>query len=248
MTTNRLGLGFAHFSSCSGCQLMLLNCEAELPGLEKMIRCMDFDMIDSRADREGAFDLVLVEGSITSPRELDRLLELRQRARRLIAVGACATTGGVNRFEMPPRPSAAQFVYADTADDLATFPPQPLHRFVAVDASIVGCPPERKDFLDLFGALLRGGWPVMREVPVCMECRIRENRCLLEQDGLACFGPVTRSGCEARCPSINVPCEGCRGEVAEANRDELCRLLLDAGLSGQELTSRAQRFAGGSRD
>ena len=248
MTTSRLDIGFAHFSSCSGCQLMLLNCETELPGLENMIRCIDFDMIDSRADRKGPFDLVLVEGSISLPRELDRLLELRQRAHRLVAVGACATTGGVNRFEVPPRLSAAKIVYDDEADDLAIFPPQPLHKFVVVDASIVGCPPERKDFLDLFGALLHGGWPVMREVPVCMECRIRENRCLLEQDGLACFGPVTRSGCEARCPSINVPCEGCRGEVAEANRDELCRLLLDTGLSGQELKSRAQRFAGGESD
>jgi sulfhydrogenase subunit delta len=81
-----------------------------------------------------------------------------------------------------------------------------------------------------------------------MECRIRENRCLLEEDGDVCLGPVTRSGCNARCPSILVPCEGCRGEVAEANRDELYHLLLETGLKGLDIRLRMQRFAGGGSD
>lgn len=245
MAADPLVFGFAHFSSCSGCQLMLLNCEAELPRLQEMIRCADFALVDSLPDRRERLDLVLAEGSISSPRELERLLDLRQRARWLVAVGACATCGGVNRFEWPERPLAAQVVYGSEAADMSIFPPRPLGDFVTVDWSVPGCPPERTDLLELFGALRCGGWPARAQVPVCMECRIRENRCLLEEEGVACLGPVTRSGCQARCPTINVPCEGCRGEVAQANRDELYRLLLATGLSDLELRRRLQRFAGG---
>jgi coenzyme F420-reducing hydrogenase gamma subunit len=248
MAARRLEIAFAHFSSCSGCQLMLLNCEMELPGLEKLIKCADFGLIDSHLSDHGQIDLVLVEGSISSPRERQRLIDLRQRCRWLVAVGSCATTGGVNRFDMPERAEACRYVYAHEAEGLSVFPPQPLYKFVEVDGLIPGCPPERSDFLKLFGALSCGGWPVQREVPVCMECRIRENRCLLEEDHAACLGPLTQAGCNARCPSIGVPCEGCRGEVAEANRDELYRLLIEIGLPAVEITRRMRRFAGGGSD
>jgi len=248
MLSDRLTFGFVHFSSCSGCQLMLLNCEAELPALEKIVSSSDFGLIDSRRSGQQTFDLVLVEGSISSPRELERLLDLRRRARWVVAVGSCATSGGVNRFEMPDRSSASQFVYGSTADALSTFPPQPVGDFVDIDWWIPGCPPERNDFLELFGALRCGGWPARRQSPVCMECRIRENRCLLEEDHVACLGPVTRSGCNARCPGIMVPCEGCRGEVDEANRDGLYHLLLELGLPDREIVQRMQRFSGGRSD
>ena len=243
-----LNISFVHFASCSGCQLMLLNCEIELPELEKMIDCVDFCLAASPTNEGKKIDLALVEGSISSPGELERLLDLRQRSRWLVAVGSCAMTGGINRFDMPERSSALQFVYGEKSDGLEVFPPQPVKNFVAVDWSIPGCPPERNDFLELFGALRCGGWPVLKQSPVCMECRIRENRCMLEKDGVACLGPVTRSGCNARCPSIQVPCEGCRGEVAEANRDELYRLLLKTGLPDLEIKRRMQRFAGGGSD
>ena len=75
-----------------------------------------------------------------------------------------------------------------------------------------------------------------------MECRVNENPCLLEKDHASCLGPITLAGCNAKCPNLGVPCEGCRGVVAEANRDELCRLFLAAGLTDQEISHRLERF------
>jgi len=238
---------YVRYTSCSGCQLMLTNCEAELPVLTSRIDWVRFELISS-AVGDLPIDLALVEGSITRVAELDDLLALRRRARALVAVGSCALSGGVNALLAGERDRSGRAVYGDDQCWPQSFPAQPVARFVAVDAEIVGCPPERDDFLALFDAVRCGGWPPRREVPVCMECRIRENRCLLMEERRPCLGPVTLGGCGARCPSANAVCEGCRGTVAEANRDELCRLLLAAGMAAPEIQRRMARFSGGDHD
>ncbi len=245
MIPKLLKIGVVHFAGCSGCQLMLLNCEAELAILAQRVDCVDASMITSATCEETPFDLLLVEGSITSPSEQQHLQKLRLRCRHLVAVGACALTGGINRFDAPTRETACTHVYGPVADQIETFSPQPVANFVAVDACIPGCPPEHSDFLDFFGALSCGVWPTQRDAPVCMECRTRELRCLLEEDHLPCLGPITIGGCAARCPALGIPCEGCRGEVSEANRDELCHLMAKTHLSKSELKRRIQRFTGG---
>ncbi len=230
-----LTLAFARYTSCSGCQLMLVNCEEQLAALAGMVDCHGFDLVSSAPGDDLAVAVALVEGSISTPAELEALLALRERAEFLVAVGACALSGGINALAVTGRDEAR-----------GTFPPQPVRRFVRVDWDIPGCPPERSDFLALLAALPRGGWPGRLECAVCMECRIRENRCLLLEDRLPCLGPVTRSGCLARCPSVGVICEGCRGEVAEAHRDEVFRLLAERGLAVREVRRRLERFRGGS--
>jgi coenzyme F420-reducing hydrogenase gamma subunit len=228
-----LTLAFVRYTSCSGCQLMLANCEEQLVAIAALTDWHGFDMISSRPGDGVPVEVALVEGSISTPSELESLLALRERARYLVAVGACALSGGVNALARIGREAAR-----------GTFPPQPVYRFVRVDGEIPGCPPERSDLLALLGALRLGGWPGHLECAVCMECRIRENRCLLLEDRLPCLGPVTRAGCRARCPSINVACEGCRGEVAEAHRDEAFRLLAERGLPAREVRRRLERFQG----
>jgi coenzyme F420-reducing hydrogenase gamma subunit len=116
---------------------------------------------------------------------------------------------------------------------------------VLVDLEIAGGPPERGEHLKTLGALLRGGLPSsLPEYAVCMECRQRENLCLLLEEKQPCLGPVTRAGCNALCPSFGVICDGCRGMVAEAGRGEEFRLLLELGLSEREVKARMQRFTG----
>ena len=122
------------------------------------------------------------------------------------------------------------------------FPPQPVDRFVKVDWRIPGCPPERHELLQSLSVLLHGGWPGRQVMAVCMECRINENRCLLLEDQAPCLGPVTSAGCNAACPGLGVPCEGCRGLMPEANLEEMRRLLDAAGLSEQEICHRLERF------
>jgi coenzyme F420-reducing hydrogenase gamma subunit len=191
-------------------------------------------MLSSQRGKEVPITLALVEGSISTPAEVENLLALRERSRFLVAVGACALTGGINALAPPQGREQAG----------GTFPPQPVRRFVRVDWEIPGCPPERADYLMMFDAWQHGGWPGRMECAVCMECRIRENRCLLLEDHLPCLGPLTRSGCLARCPSVGVPCEGCRGEVAEAHRDEMSQLLAGGGLTARDIRRRLARFGG----
>ncbi|PLX84061.1 MAG: NADH:ubiquinone oxidoreductase [Desulfuromonas sp.] len=239
-----LQLAYVRFTSCSGCQLMLLNCEEQLAELAELVALREFPLACS-ADLEGQpLDLALVEGSISTATELSRLLELRRRCRILVAVGSCALNGGINALVEDDRDTAATVVYGPSLPCADSFPPLPLHRFVKVDWRIAGCPPERHELVETLTSLLHGGWPGWQVMPVCMECRILERRCLLQEDRLPCLGPVTRAGCQARCPSLGVPCEGCRGMVAEANRDQLFRLLVENGMAEREIERRLQRFGG----
>lgn len=234
---------YTRFTSCSGCQLTLLNCEAELATLAEAVEVAAFCMASSRADDRQPVDVVLVEGSISRTAELEKLLDYRRRARYLVAVGACALTGGVNALGEGARDALLGRVYGAGFDG-GNFPPQPLARFVRVDLQVAGCPPEAEDYLRLFGSLARGGLPELPGYAVCMECRLRENLCLLIERRQPCLGPVTRAGCAARCPSAGVICEGCRGPAEEANRREQARLLSELGLSAREVGSRMSRFAG----
>ena len=235
-------LAWIRFTSCSGCQLMLVNCESALADFAQIVELCDFPLVSSGDGKSKSVDVGLVEGSLTTPGEVERLLAFRRNTNLLVAVGACALTGGVNALLEGERRKALARIYGRQGEEWDTFSPQPVHNFVKVNWQIPGCPPERCELLDSIGAILHGGWPGRQVMPVCMECRINENRCLLEEDHAPCLGPITRSGCNAMCPGIGVPCEGCRGLVAEANSDELCRLFIAAGLSEQEIRHRMQRF------
>ena len=237
-----ISLAWIRFTSCSGCQLMLLNCEDSLAELAQIVAIRDFPMASSSEGKDQEIDIGLVEGSITTPDELEKLLIFRSKVHLLVAVGACALTGGVNSLVREERRQAMTRVYAGQADEWHSFPPQAVDHFVKVDGQIPGCPPEAGELLNSIGALLHGGWPGHQVMPVCMECRINENPCLLERDGAPCLGPITLAGCDAKCPELGVPCEGCRGVVAEANREELCRLFSTAGLTEEEICHRLERF------
>lgn len=237
-----LKLAWIRFTSCSGCQLTLVNNESALASLSQVVEICDFSLISSAQGDSENLDIGLVEGSLTTPEEVESLLAFRRKTHLLIAVGACALTGGVNSLAKGDREQALESVYGQPSHAWDNFPPQPVHNFVKVDGQIPGCPPERTELLETIAALLHGGWPGRQVMPVCMECRINENRCLLEEDHAPCLGPITRAGCHAMCPGLGVPCEGCRGVVAEANRDELYRLFYAAGLSEMDIRNRLERF------
>lgn len=234
----KLRVAYHRYTSCGGCQLTFLNCERELAAVENLFAIVEFPLISSADDAGSSLDVALIEGSITTVEELQQLLDLRRRTKYLIAVGACALSGGINAL------AQEQEIELREGDRLNVFSPQPLSSFAKIDGEIVGCPPEGSDYLRLLGVLQQGGFPTENVVPVCMECRLRENRCLLIEGQQPCLGPVTRSGCLARCPSYGVICEGCRGAIPEANDPELTQLLLQAGLTAEEIRGRMERFSG----
>ena len=141
-----------------------------------------------------------------------------------------------------PREPLLRKVYGEAGAGIESFRPGPLSRFVTVDCSITGCPPEKGELLALLAAILRGSLPINPAYPVCSECRMRENRCLLIEDSELCLGPLVQAGCNARCPAVGIPCEGCRGPVPEANVAAERELLQAKGFAREEIESRMRRF------
>ena len=94
MATRKPKLAVWKFASCDGCQLTVLNCEDELIPLAGAVEIAYFPEATS-AVVEGPYDVSLVEGSITTPDDLERIQQVREVSRRLITIGACATSGGI---------------------------------------------------------------------------------------------------------------------------------------------------------
>lgn len=239
----KLKLAIAGLTACSGCQLLLLNCEDELPGLLEQIEFEYFPMVYSPALLEGEYDASLIEGCISMPHEVEFLQKLRIRSKYLVALGTCAVWGGVaalrNGYD---RELLRQSVYGLSQVAVETFDPLPLKSLIQVDAAVTGCPPEKEELLRLLTGLIRGALPVVMDYPVCTDCRMRENLCLLTEIGSLCLGLLTLGGCAARCPNLSVPCEGCRGPLPEANLYEALEIYKQRGFDQQMVLQRLHRF------
>jgi len=239
----RLRLAITGLTACSGCQLTLLNCEAELPGFLNRIDFNFFPFACSPAVLEGNYDAALVEGCLSMPHETEFLQALRLRSRFLIAVGTCAAWGGVAALKNGEDRQLLQHqVYGTHPATDQTSNPEPLRTAVKVDAVITGCPPEKEELLRLLTGLMRGVLPAPLCHPVCSDCRMEEHLCLLTERSALCLGPLTLGGCGARCPGQGVPCEGCRGPVPEANLQEALAIYRQKGYSRGLVYERLQRF------
>ncbi len=239
-------VGIFGLTGCAGDQLLILNCEDELLGLVRLLDIRDFVMASSARDELARLDVALVEGAVVTERDEQTLRHIRERSKLLIAMGACAATGGIPGMA-PELDRALLFreVYGDAVDGFALKAGRgrPLSDFVQVDGILPGCPIEKHEFLGAIAALLQGNMPRLKEYPVCTECRLRENRCLLMQDDALCIGSVTRAGCDARCPSLGVPCIGCRGPAVDANFPSLEALLVSKGYSVPDVQAKLGVFA-----
>ena len=244
MTMSKPTLGVFGLTGCAGCQLAILNCENELLDLIELVDVRDFVMASSEQDAECKLDLALVEGAVVTARDEQVLRRIRERADRLVGLGTCAVWGGV--AGMRPHADRRELllaVYGQMGRAYDASCARPLKDFVQVDASITGCPIEKSEFLAAIANLLRGLSPQVSAYPVCAECRMRENRCLLINDGLACFGSLTQAGCGARCPSLGVACIGCRGPAPDANYPSALALFVSKGYARDELLTRLGTFA-----
>jgi coenzyme F420-reducing hydrogenase gamma subunit len=243
------------FASCDGCQLALLDCRDELLALAERVRIAHFPEATSRVEA-GPYDISLVEGSVTIPSDLDRLRSIRQHSRVLVAIGACATAGGIQALRNLADVSefaAACYPRPDYLATLATSTPVAGH--VTVDYELRGCPIDRGQLLELLGALLAGRAPRLPRHSVCLECKARGTTCLLVTGAQPCLGPVTAAGCGAICPAYRRGCYGCFGPAEDAAVAALAPALRAAGLAGRDLVRVYQTFnvaafaaAGGGSD
>jgi coenzyme F420-reducing hydrogenase gamma subunit len=188
--------------------------------------------------------VALVEGAVVTARDADRLRAIRNRSKLLVALGSCAVWGGVAAMDRSAdRPQLLEEVYGQLGSEYDACPTQALREVVKVDLNITGCPIEKEEFISSIAALLNGDAPVQAQYPVCTECRMRENNCLLIERGLPCCGPVTAGGCDARCPQLRVPCIGCRGPVNDANPLSLLSAIEQKGFDRRQVVNRLRTFA-----
>lgn len=223
------------FASCDGCQLTLLDCEDELLTLADAVHISHFLEMSSEVE-SGPYDLSLVEGSITTAADIERIHAIRENSRHLVTIGACATSGGIQALRNFA--DIAEFmsvVYAsgEYIDTLATSTPIADH--VPVDFELRGCPIDRRQLLEVISSYLTGRKPNIPDTSVCAECKRRGLTCVMVADSTPCLGPVTHSGCGALCPAQSRGCYGCFGPSTHPNLIPMAGWLRTRGMTGESI-------------
>jgi coenzyme F420-reducing hydrogenase gamma subunit len=233
-------VAFFDFTSCEGCQLDVLNVEAELLDLLAAVDIVNFREV--KTERGDNYDIAFIEGSISRESEIPRLQKIRNQAKVLVALGACACIGGVNCLKNSlPMAEALKIVYQDNARYYDTMPARPIDAVVPVDYYVRGCPISTEEFLKVTKALLLGKKPEIPNYPVCVECKMAGNVCVFER-GMFCLGPVIRAGCNAICVTSGRYCWGCRGLVDDPNLDSEKEILHKYGLTVDQVMERFNIF------
>jgi coenzyme F420-reducing hydrogenase gamma subunit len=223
------------FASCDGCQLTLLNCEDELLALAGEVRIAYFPEA-TRGVIDGPYDVSLVEGSVTTPEDLERIQEVRQLSRTLITIGACATSGGIQALRNFADVAEFRSVVYAHPEYLSTLSRStPISAHVSVDFELRGCPVDKRQLLEVLAAAVQGRAPRIPSHSVCVECKRRGNLCVTVAHGTPCLGPVTQAGCGALCPSFDRGCYGCFGPQDTPNTSGIADRLRELGMSGPEV-------------
>ncbi len=221
MAATKSKLAVWKFASCDGCQLSLLDCEDELLAVVGVVEIAIFTEV-TRAVVEGPYDISLVEGSITTVHDAERIQEIRKMSSKVITIGACATSGGIQALRNFAKvDDYIRMVYAhpDYISSLSTSTSIAEH--IKVDFELHGCPVNKYQLLELLNATLNKRKPNIAPHSVCMECKRSGAVCVMVAHGTPCLGPVTHAGCGAICPSYNRGCFGCYGPKEMPNTSSL---------------------------
>lgn len=230
------------FASCDGCQLTILHSEDELLPLAGEVEIRHF-LEAGRVDPEGTYDLSIVEGSVTTPEDLERLRDIRARSRRLVAIGACATAGGIQALRnFADVDGFVSLVYASPQYISTLQHSTPSSEHVHVDFELQGCPPSKQQVFEVISAFLNERRPAVDSHSVCVECKRRGNVCVMVAHGTPCLGPVTHAGCGALCPSYDRGCYGCFGPMETPNGDALGAWLARHGMPERDLVRLYRTF------
>jgi coenzyme F420-reducing hydrogenase gamma subunit len=229
------------FASCDGCQLSLLDCEEELLAVVGAVEIANFPEA-SRRILPGPYDVSLVEGSITTAHDAERIHKVRRSSKLLITIGACATAGGIQalrNFKKIEEFVSRVYARPDYIETLSKSTAIADH--VHVDMELRGCPINKYHLVEVISALLNGRKPNIPTYSVCVECKRRGTVCVMVSSETPCLGPVTQAGCNALCPSYNRGCFGCYGPKETPNTDALGEWWLEQLNVGKDDLVRAFR-------
>lgn len=223
------------FASCDGCQLSLLDCEDELLEIAGAVEIANFPEA-SRAVVRGPYDISLVEGSITTPHDEERIHKVRRSSKVLITIGACATSGGIQALRnFTDVKLFVPIVYASPQYIETLNKSTPIADHVFVDFQLRGCPVNKYQLLEVISALLNGRKPNTPPYSVCLECKRRGTVCVMVSAGAHCMGPVTQAGCDALCPSYRRACYGCFGPKETPNTTSLSAWWSEHGMKNPDI-------------
>ncbi len=234
-------VGIVKFASCDGCQLTLLDLEDELLELTRRFDIVEFPEASS-VRSAGPYDVLLVEGAVSTPEQAAEIQELRRQSRLLVTIGACASYGGIQALRNWADHDAFRagvYAHPEYVDSLATA--TPISEHVAVDAELHGCPINAAQLRELLAALATGRRPQIRQEAVCLDCKRHGTVCVWVASRIPCLGPVTQAGCGALCPAYSRGCYACFGPREQANAGSLSRAFL---WSGREKREVGRLFAG----
>lgn len=246
MRKKRPTVAFFDLTGCNGCLYAVLNHPAILSVSENTT--IQKFRLASNVDVKGTYDVAVVEGYAAIDEEVEMLEDIRAEADYVVALGSCACYGSIHSIQnFMDVEEAKKAIYPDGPHYIET-PNEAVYigKYIDVDLKIPGCPPNADEVMELLGGLVVGNKnPELREWPVCVDCKMRGNVCVLIH-GIPCLGPVTRGGCGAPCPA-SYTCDGCRGPRKEPNlSSEIDRLreLID----DEEIARFFKRYASSSVD
>ena len=230
------------FASCDGCQLSLLDCEDELLAVTDQVEISNFAEA-SRAVVKGPYDLSLVEGSVTTPHDAERIHQIRRASKFLITIGACATAGGIQALRnFKDVRDFTSLVYATPQYIQTLNKSTPIVDHVRVDFELHGCPINKSQLVEVLSAFLNGRKPNTPAYSVCVECKRHGTVCVMVARGTPCLGPVTHAGCGALCPSYNRGCYGCFGPMETPNTGSLAAGWVRLGATDPDLVRAFRGF------
>lgn len=243
------------FASCDGCQLSLLDCEDEILALSELIQIANFPEA-SRNVIEGPYDLSLVEGSITTPHDKERIQQVREQSKFLVTIGACATSGGIQALRnYQDVTDYINIVYAKPEYIKTLTTSTAISDHVKVDFELNGCPINKYQLLEVIKSFLLEKKPNIPASSVCLECKRKGNTCVMVAHNTPCLGPITHAGCGALCPSYNRGCYGCYGPKETTNATALMHWLEQENVPNKTIVrllrnfnNQAQPFAKVSED
>jgi coenzyme F420-reducing hydrogenase gamma subunit len=247
MARGRAKLAVWKFASCDGCQLTLLDCEDELLAIAGAVDIASFPEA-SRAHVAGPYDLSLVEGSVTTPEDVERVQAVRKASRYLVTIGACASAGGIQALRNFA--DVAQYrsvVYAHPEYVKTLDRSTPISEHVSVDYELRGCPINSSQLLEVLAAFVQDRIPRIPSYSVCVECKRRGAICVAVAHGTPCLGPVTQAGCGALCPAYSRGCYGCFGPQDTPNTQSLADRLRVLGMDESQAMRIFRTFNAGAQ-
>ncbi len=235
-------IGVFKYSCCAGCEFQLIFFQHYVLETFDKVEIRFCRMLQSGGVEDGPFDVALIEGTITEEWQVEQLRRIRSVSKYVIPIGSCAVCGGVPAIKNNEQEYVVQNrVYADTSK-ITSIRAHSIDQYIPVDGYIKGCPMGERDLAECVTSLLLGKRPDFIQYPVCIECKLKHNICVLVAYNWPCMGPVTNAGCGALCPSHDRACYGCWGPVKDAKAKILADRFARMGLSEDDIFRRFTEF------